>query len=492
MTTPAEGSGRRPWSVRQRLLLLIVLVLTMGLTATGVISFGLQIRALNERVDAELEQEVSELRLLAQSGPENDGQPYRDVRDLFFDFLSTAVANDDEALMAVVDGTPVLFSGGDRPFDVTSPDFVEAVAALEVPEGRARATEVRTGGTALRVLVADVRLPGETREAQFVVAIDVGSQRTAISNRALTYVVLSLLVLLAVASLSHVLLGRLLRPLTELRAATAAISSDELSRRVDVEGADTDVAELAVRFNSMLDRIEAGVLEQRQFLDDAAHELRTPLTIVRGNAELVRADDPEDVESTRTLILDEVDRMQRLVDDLLMLARSQRPDFLRPAPTDVVELAMEAMDRVTVLGDRAWRLRPEAEGVAELDRQRVLQALAQLAANAVRFSEPGSAVEVSTAWADPDSEPGRRAVAAGARAAPRYLALSVRDEGIGIPADQLDRVFDRFVRADNAGQVEGSGLGLPIVRVIAQSHGGAVGVDSVEGEGSTFWLFLPG
>ena len=492
MTVPAEGAGRRAWSVRHRLLVLIVLVLTMGLTATGVISFGLQYRALTERVDAELEQEVSELRLLAQAGPDNDGQPYEDVRDLFFAFLSTAVANDDEALMAVIDGVPVLFSGGERPFDVTDPDVVSAVNALEVPEGRARSTVVRTQGTVLRVLVADVRLPGESRSAQFVVAIDVGSQRSAITNRALTYALLSLLVLLAVAGLSNVLLGRLLRPLAELRAATAAITSDELSRRVDVEGADTDVAELAVRFNSMLDRIEAGVLEQRQFLDDAAHELRTPLTIVRGNAELVRADDPEDVESTRTLILDEVDRMQRLVDDLLMLARSQRPDFLRAEPTDVVELAMDAMDRVTVLGERAWRLRPEAEGMAQLDRQRVLQALAQLAANAVRFSEPGSAVEVRTAWATATSELGRRAVAAGAREASRYLVLSVRDHGIGIPADQLERVFDRFVRADNAGQVEGSGLGLPIVRVIAESHGGAVGVDSVEAEGSTFWLFLPG
>jgi two-component system, OmpR family, sensor kinase len=394
-------------------------------------------------------------------------------------------------MMGLVQGEVPLVPAGERPFDISHPDVMDAIVALQVPDGRAKFTTLSTQGTTLELLAADVQLPDDPRGSLFVVANDIGRQHDEVLGRALTYSVLALLVLGAVAGLSHLLLGRLLQPLTHLREATALTTTDDLSRRVEVESADNDVAELAVRFNSMLDRIEVGVREQRQFLDDAAHELRTPLTIVRGNAELLQAEDPADVASARALILDEVDRMQRLVDDLLMLARAQRPDFFRPAPTDVTELALEAMERITVLGRRAWRLHAQAEGIADLDRHRILQAIVQLAANAVKFSDAGSVVELSTSWASPTSEAGRRAAAAGARPAARYLVLSLRDEGIGIPVEQQERVFDRFGRADNVGHTEGSGLGLPIVQAIAAAHGGAVGVDSVEGEGSTFTLWVP-
>ena len=481
----------RAWSVRQRLLALIVAVMTVGLVVTGLVNYALGYRSLAERVDAELLQEQAELMLLAQSGPQQDGRPYEDADQLFLAFLQTAVAGEDEALLALVDGQVALYSGGERPFSVRHPDVREAVEALAVEEGRASVTSVRTQGTTLRMLVTDVQLPEETREATFIVVIDLGRQSAELTRQALTYAGLSLAVLTVAAFLAHLSLGRLLRPLRDLQQATAVTTTDDLSRRVEVESADTEVAELVVRYNEMLDRIEAGVREQRQFLDDAAHELRTPLTVIRGNAELLDPTDAEDVEASRRLVLDEVDRMQRLVDDLLMLARSQRPDFLRPAETDVTELAVEAMDRMTALGPRAWRLDADAEGVVELDRQRVLQALVQLAANAVKFSEEGSVVELSTAWADAGSEPGRRARELGARPAPRYLVLGVTDQGIGIPAESRQRVFDRFARAENAVRMEGSGLGLPIVRVIAESHGGAVEVESEEGVGSTFRLFLP-
>lgn len=291
---------------------------------------------------------------------------------------------------------------------------------------------------------------------------------------------------------AHLVLGRLLRPLQALRDATAQIHPEDLSRRVDVDTAEnTDVAELAVRFNEMLDRIEDGVRQQRQFLDDAAHELRTPLTILRGNTELLRPDDPEDVATTRTLLLDELDRMQRLVDDLLVLARAQRPDFIRRSPTELAELAVECMDRITNLGERQWRLTADAEGVVLVDRQRLIQALVQLAANAVKFSEPGSIVELSTALV-PESDPRvSDAVGAGAAVAPEYILLAVTDQGRGIPDSQLTRIFDRFGRAENTVNVEGSGLGLAIVQAIVQAHGGSVVVESTEGIGSRFSLWLP-
>ena len=479
------------WNVRRRLLALTTGLLAAGLLLTGGITFALQYANLNERVDAELRQEVDELAAIAEAGPAFDDTPYTDVDALFYAFLGTAVAGDDESLMALVDGRPQYLSGGERAFDIDHPEILTTVMTLEVPEGRARTTSVRTQGTEIRLLVADVRLPEETREGHFVVGIDLGRQRAQIARQAGTFALISLGTLAVVGLVNHLVLGRLTRPLRELREATAEVSTESLSRRVEVEGADTDVAELVDRFNEMLGRLDAGVREQRQFLDDAAHELRTPLTIIRGNAELLDPHDPADVSASRDLVMAEVDRMQRLVDDLLMLARSQRPDFVQPASVDVTELALEAMDRITALGERGWRLRADAEGTVQADQQRVLQAVIQLAANAVKFSEAGTTIELGTHWVEPGSREAETALAAGARPAPRHLAVSVKDQGQGIPADQVGLVFDRFGRADNAAATDGSGLGLAIVQAIAHGHGGAVGVESLEGVGSVFTLWLP-
>ncbi|MFX0538654.1 ATP-binding protein [Ornithinimicrobium sp. Y1847] len=501
MTELTSPPAERRWSpqgrtVRQRLLVLITAVMVLGLAVTGVVSFALQYASLRDRVEAELNQEIAELQRIAEAGPVRGGEPFTDLEGLFYAALSTAVAGEDEAMMSLIEGQRFYMSGGERDFEINHPDVLSAVDGMALPEGRARITSVRTQGTELRVLAADVRLPGEPRTGTFVIANDIGSQQQEIHRRAWTFAITSLVALALAVGLGHIVLGRLMRPLRELREAAAEISADDLSRRVEVPAADTDVAELAVRFNGMLDRLDEGVQQQRQFLDDAAHELRTPLTIVRGNAELLTPEDPQDVHATRTLILDEVDRMQRLVDDLLMLARAQRPDFIQPEPTDVTELTIEAMDRISTIGDRGWRVRTDAEGEIQVDRQRVIQALVQLAANAVKFSEPGTRIEIASRWVDgdPEGEAGgeaRQALAAGADPAESYLALRVSDQGRGIPAEVVPRVFDRFVRAENVGRAEGSGLGLPIVQAIAAGHGGAASVESLEGVGSVFTLWFP-
>jgi HAMP domain-containing protein len=116
--------------------------------------------------------------------------------------------------------------------------------------------------------------------------------------------------------------GRLLRPLRDLRSATEIITSTDMSRRDEVRDGDDEVTHLALTFNSMLDRLEQSFAAQRRFLDDAGHELRTPITILRGHLEVLDTSDPADIDSTRALLLDEVDRMQRLVDDLMLLSRA--------------------------------------------------------------------------------------------------------------------------------------------------------------------------
>jgi signal transduction histidine kinase len=230
--------------------------------------------------------------------------------------------------------------------------------------------------------------------------------------------------------------------------------------------------------NAMLDRLATSFDHQRQLLDDAGHELRTPITIVRGHLELLDPTDPSDVSETRTLALEELDRMQRVVDDLMVLAKSQRPDFVRPQPVAVDELLVSVRDLVAPLGDRDWRIEATTDLVVLLDQQRITQALVQLVANAIRFTAAGSVVALG-------------AVLTGSE-----LRIWVRDVGVGIAPEDRIRIFERFGRGRGTAAAQdspddGAGLGLAIVAAIAEAHHGRVELDSTPGRGSTFTLCLP-
>src|SRR5690625_2729568 len=165
---------------------------------------------------------------------------------------------------------------------------------------------------------------------------------------------------------------------------------------------------------------------QRQLLDDAGHELRTPITIVRGHLELMDPADEQDATETRQLALRELDRMHRLADDLVLLAKSEAPDFVRTEPTHIGPLLDNILDHARQLGDRQWRVTERVEAVVAVDRQRVAQAMFQLAANAVKFSDDGSTIHLGAGLHDDE------------------VALWVQDEGIGIDPDEQGRIFDRF------------------------------------------------
>jgi signal transduction histidine kinase len=247
-----------------------------------------------------------------------------------------------------------------------------------------------------------------------------------------------------------------------------------LSRRIEVTGTD-DVYALAATFNAMLDRLEAAFTAQRSFLDDAGHELRTPITVVRGNIELLDSTDARDVEEVRALVLDELDRMARLVDELTLLAKAQRPDFVRVGPVDLSSFTDDLMLLLQPLGARGWVLESRAADVITADRQRLTQAVLQLAKNAVGATSEGDVIAVGTS----------------VDRIRREVRVWVRDTGSGVPPEDRTRIFERFARGGTADLVEGSGLGLAIVAAIAEGHGGTVELDSTVGCGSTFTLLLP-
>jgi signal transduction histidine kinase len=279
-------------------------------------------------------------------------------------------------------------------------------------------------------------------------------------------------VLVVVAFVTWLSAGRLLRPIREVRRTAQQISETDLALRMPESGKD-DVAELARTFNAMLDRLETAFATQREFLDDAGHELRTPITIVRGHLELLDVSDPADAAETRALLLDELDRMSRLVEDLIVLAKAERPDFLQIDLVDIGRLTDDVVDKARALGSRRWRIEARSSAVVIADRHRLTQALVQLAENAVKFSGPDDEVLVGSSS---DGE---------------WVRLWVRDHGPGVPPEHVERIFERFQRTAGADRTAGSGLGLAIVRAIAEAHGGRAWAESRPGRGATFQLRIP-
>ncbi len=275
--------------------------------------------------------------------------------------------------------------------------------------------------------------------------------------------------LLLAGALAWVAAGRVLRPVDDVRRAAEEIGASDLSRRLEVRGSD-EVAELARTFNGMLDRLEHAFADQRQFLDDASHELRTPITIVRGNLETL-SEDPVQREASMAVVLDELDRMGRLVEDLLTLARSDGPDFVVLGQVEVSELTLGVLTRARSLADRDWQLDEVGAGFFRADEQRVLQAMLQLAENA----------------AGPHL-PGRRHPGGKRHQHRRRRPLGARQRTRHRPRPRA-RVLERFVRSGTS-RADGAGLGLAIVAGIARAHHGEVVIDDTDA-GARVRLHLP-
>jgi len=277
-----------------------------------------------------------------------------------------------------------------------------------------------------------------------------------------------------------VVAGRALRPIERITSVARDIQATDLSRRIDLGGPPDELRDLADTFDDMLTRIDDAFESQRQFIHEASHELRNPLAVIRTNLEVTLGDpDASAAELRRTAEIVErsTERMARLVDDLLVYARRGTLSLER-APLDASLLVNEAVDEFRAPAEaRLVRLIGESEpGLwVEGDRLALRQALANLLANAVRLSPEGTTIRVSAG-----------------REAP-WIWLAVQDQGPGIdPADQ-ERVFQRFWRGDPAAsRTEGrSGLGLTIVRQIAEAHGGEVKLVSEPGRGAAFAVWLP-
>lgn len=456
-------------SVRQRLTGTIALLTAAALVAVGLTLYVLESRRIDRAIETSLTQEIGEFRALQAEDDPQTRQPFASADRLLEVFLERNLPDDNEQLFAFPSSGKPVVQGAPDPVLQRSSEFPRLVTDLS-GSGGSRTLEL--AGREYRVAVLPV-VAGDQRGA-FVVVHDVSGSRRDLRELMTTYALLAAVSVLAIAGIASWIAGRLLRPVRQLRDTARGISDGDLGGRLEVTGHD-DLSDLQRTFNDMLDRLESAFVTQRQLLDDAGHELRTPLTVLQGHLEVVDLDDPADVAATRTLLLDEIERMTRLVNDLLMLAKAQRPDFVRLAPADVETLTLGAVDRARALADRRWVLDGVARTTQPLDGQRITQALLQLSANAARHTRPGDEIGI------------------GSRLHQGRVELWVRDTGTGVDPALAAQIFQRFTRGDDSD--EGFGLGLSIVSAIAEAHRGDVVLDapaaSSHASGATFRIRLP-
>lgn len=463
-------AARRAWTVRAKVLATVLALTALGLLVAGIVTYGLQRDRTDQRIDDTLTRAFELVRTLEETPPPDA----TDTRSLLEHAVRQNVPAPSEGIIAFVDGRAAWYAASEVPVRLEDDPELVAVLSTAHRDASARLRTVSTELAEYRVATVPVRVAGDPATGLYAAAVVRDIELASLAATWRTFAAVSITALALVGLAGWLVTGRLLRPLRALTDTARRVGDRDLTARIPVAG-DDDVADLARAFNGMLDRLEAAFVGQRRLLDDVGHELRTPLTIVGGHLEVLDPADQADVTATRELALDEVDRMRRLVDDLLTLAGADRPDFVRPEPTDVGVLTDETLDKARALGDRRWRVDARADAVATLDAQRVTQAWLQLASNAVKFSEPGTTVALGSAMRD------------------GQLRLWVRDEGRGIAPEDAERILSRFGRAPSvvAAGIEGSGLGLAIAAAIAAAHGGTVDVVSRPEAGATVALELP-
>ncbi len=447
-------------SIRWRLVLWNVLGLAVVLAGFAALVYGLMAHTHYDRLDRTV---LAEFRDMEEDQP--SGEPLRD-------WMAEIKEHDNFAC--------VLYDAGGKVCERTSDLPPEAIPPAPPAGADPRFLDAAPPGLGRqRVLVGGLRLGGQPYTAILMAPLDDVDRELGLLLWAIFLAVPAALA--ASGAWSYFMARKALAPMERLRRSTREITAVRLDRRLSVRNAHDELGRLTATINDMIARLERSFAEVRRFTADASHEMRTPLAVIRNEAEVALAR-PIGEEGCRNLlgsILEEVDRLTRLTDQLLTLAREDADAVLPPqAAVDLAALVRSVVETMRPLAEsRGVALTAEAEGPVEVrgDEARLRQVLYNLLDNAIKYTPEGGAVAVRC------GRDGGEAV------------LAVRDTGVGIPPEHLHRVFDRFYRADKARTREqgGAGLGLSIARSIAAAHGGRIELESALGKGATFIVRLP-
>jgi two-component system OmpR family sensor kinase len=478
------------WSLRNRLVLGVAILSTLGFIASGVVAQKQLESFLVHQIDDQLfSVATGSLPRVNLAGIVDDHE-YQERR-------STPETDKDKIPQTPLDRVPTSTSltlldangavvggiGGDLN-TVSVRDYIAGYSPAEVAEFEGRPFTIKAKGENFRVLA----LPLPSNLGSVAIAQSLNDVDRTLSRLQWLFLLIGFVIvgLIALASRTMIKVG--LKPLSDVEVTAAQIAAGDLSARLPEAKPNTEVGRLTTSLNTMLSRIEESFAirktsedKLRRFVADASHELRTPLTAIRGFAELYRQGAVTGEEETKQLLArieGESIRMGSLVEDLLLLARLDQAREMEQLPVDIAQATRDAVASAQVAGPS----HPISliDDVGELytlgDQHRIHQVIANLLANARTHTPVGTPITVSIA----QSSDGVR--------------IAVADAGPGLSEEDQKRIFERFYRADSSRvriEGEGSGLGLSIVDAVMKAHGGSVSVSSEIGKGSTFTLFFP-
>jgi len=451
-------------SIRFRLTLLYILSLAVILAASGFFLHFFLSRNLLDKIDLDL-------RVLAEGAsspsvlsPGAGCAPLEDV------ILQRGRGNYVE----------ILDSGGKVVCAIGSP-FLKELPPIGGEGGAGAETFAGEGTPPLRFFTLAAQSGGEIFFVR--TAKDLTTYLEALRELRLGILALSPFALLAISLTGWFLAGRALAPMDRITRQVRNIKAENLSLRLPVENSQDEVGRLAETFNSMLGRLEESFRKTQQFSGDASHELRTPLAIIRGETEvsLRWAKSTEDFRRTLESNLEEIDRMGRIIEDLLTLAKSDAGEM----PMEMKDLSLSDLLQELYLQGRMLGESKDMDVLLDVkvseeirirgDELRLRQMFLNLISNAIKYTPEGGKVNITLALE------GASAV------------VCVSDNGIGIPEKHLPHIFDRFYRIDPARNREagGTGLGLAISKSIVEAHEGQIVAESIPVRGSTFTVYLP-
>jgi heavy metal sensor kinase len=448
-------------SLRLRLTLLYTTLLGGVLLLFGSLVYGLVNVILFDQVDTSLTQSANELvnQLQVNASNQFDLRPllnYQPAENLYFQLW-----------------------GSDRKLQFARP------GGIRIPlddagsrSGTAQFNTTTTNQTHMRVLSVPLKTPrGPVGVLQ--VGFNLRFIDTTFQALALVLVSLAALSMFFSGLAAWLITGQALAPLSTATGIAQQIThADDLSRRIPVPGGEDEVSQLLRAFNQILERLEQLFTTQRRFLADVSHELRTPLTVIKGNVGLMRKIGEADEESLSS-IESEVDRLTRMVGDLLLLAQAESGRLpLASEPVELDDVLFEVFQQMHIVaGERIQLNLTEIDQVQVTgDRDRLKQVMLNLVGNAIQYTPAGGQVNLAL------------------RKTGDQAQLVVQDTGPGIPAEDVPHIFERFYRGEKSrkrSQSGGYGLGLSIAYWIVRNHNGRIEVTSQEGKGTTFCVWLP-
>jgi two-component system OmpR family sensor kinase len=455
--------------LRAQLAVAIAMVTLLAVGASFLALYGQTGSRLRGELDTQLRTQATDWRLFIAGAELNTPAAVERAAARFI--AAQGYHAESQVVVVEVDGgrtvsndSELLAHEGSRPTDR---------GLRNTPIGLATASVADAGK--MRVL-AQAIYSGPRRVGTFRIADPLSSVQQAQSSLLRSFALVGILALILAIAAGVGLAGLIAAPLRRIARVAVAVDAGDLSLRSGPLAARGEMRALSEAFDHMLERLERAFKRQRDFVSDASHELRTPLTVLRAQVELLdrEADEQRRHEATATL-LRRIDELDRLVGEMLILAGAEAGQLVEPRPLDLGELFEDLRRDLPLFGERNFQVQAVA-GTLMADRDRLTQVIRNLVRNAVAHTDPGGAVTVA------------------ARALGDRLEISVIDTGPGIPADQLEQIFERFHRLDPGRPRDrgGSGLGLAIARAIIEAHGGRIWAESRPGGGATFRLELPG